>query len=91
MSLTCRIEPDDEAVAAPDFSRMRSHCTEEHGVHDPFGSPFSSFLDREQVATRSVNPPLEKTEERTMPVLLLWAVPAVIVIGGAGYWIVHMH
>jgi cytochrome c-type biogenesis protein CcmH/NrfF len=26
-----------------------------------------------------------------MPVLLLWAVPAVIVIGGAGYWLVHMH
>ena len=31
------------------------------------------------------------TEERDMPVLLLWAVPAVIVIGGAGYWLVHMH
>jgi len=30
-------------------------------------------------------------EERIMPVLLLWAVPAVIVIGGAGYWLVHMH
>jgi len=26
-----------------------------------------------------------------MPVLLLWAVPAVIVIGGAGYWLVHLH
>jgi len=26
-----------------------------------------------------------------MPVLLLWAVPAVIVVGGAGYWLVHMH
>jgi hypothetical protein len=30
-------------------------------------------------------------EERTMPLLLLWAVPAVIVIGGAGYWLVHVH
>jgi hypothetical protein len=27
----------------------------------------------------------------TMPLLLLWAVPAVIVVGGAGYWLVHMH
>ena len=26
-----------------------------------------------------------------MPVLLLWAVPAVIIVGGAGYWLVHMH
>jgi hypothetical protein len=32
-----------------------------------------------------------ETEERIMPVLLLWAVPAVIVIGGAGYWLVHLH
>jgi len=30
-------------------------------------------------------------EEKTMPLLLLWAVPAVIVIGGAGYYLVHMH
>lgn len=26
-----------------------------------------------------------------MPVLILWAVPAVLVVGGVGYWIVHMH
>jgi hypothetical protein len=26
-----------------------------------------------------------------MPVLVMWAVPAVIVIGGVGYWLVHMH
>jgi hypothetical protein len=32
-----------------------------------------------------------KREERNHPVLLLWAVPAVIVVGGAGYWLVHMH
>jgi hypothetical protein len=30
-------------------------------------------------------------EEAVMPVLLLWAVPAVIVVGGAGYWLIHMH
>jgi hypothetical protein len=33
----------------------------------------------------------QKREERKMPILLLWAVPAVIVVGGAGYWLVHMH
>jgi hypothetical protein len=32
-----------------------------------------------------------KRRRKPMPVLLLWAVPAVVVIGGAGYWIVHMH
>jgi predicted membrane protein len=26
-----------------------------------------------------------------MPVLIMWAVPAVIVIGGVGYLLVHMH
>ena len=29
--------------------------------------------------------------EVTMPVLLLWAVPAIIVIGGGGYWLLHLH
>jgi hypothetical protein len=32
-----------------------------------------------------------ETEEEKMPVLLLWAVPAIIVIGGAGYYLVHLH
>jgi hypothetical protein len=30
-------------------------------------------------------------EENVMPVILLWAVPAVIFVGGAGYFLVHMH
>jgi hypothetical protein len=28
-------------------------------------------------------------EEETMPVLLLWAVPAVLVIGGVGYYVIQ--
>jgi hypothetical protein len=32
-----------------------------------------------------------KAEERITPILVMWAVPAVIVIGGVGYWLVHMH
>jgi hypothetical protein len=39
---------------------------------------------------QSVIPPFEE-EERIMPVLLLWAVPAVVVIGGASYWFLHLH
>jgi hypothetical protein len=30
-------------------------------------------------------------EEAVMPVLVMWAIPAVVVIGGVGYWLVHMH
>jgi hypothetical protein len=30
-------------------------------------------------------------EEAKMPVLLLWAIPAVVVIGGGGYWLMHLH
>jgi hypothetical protein len=48
------------------------------------------FQNREQVAIQSVDPGLE-TEVRIMPVLLLWAVPAVVVIGGASYWFLHLH
>jgi hypothetical protein len=29
-------------------------------------------------------------EEATVPVLLLWAVPAVVVIGGLGYYLVRV-
>jgi hypothetical protein len=28
-------------------------------------------------------------KESIMPVLFLWAIPAVIVLGGGGYWIIH--
>ncbi|MBR0875042.1 hypothetical protein JQ633_32115, partial [Bradyrhizobium tropiciagri] len=28
--------------------------------------------------------------EKKMPVLILWAVPAVLVVGGVGYFLVHM-
>jgi len=26
-----------------------------------------------------------------MPVFILWAIPAVIIIGGGAYWIAHLH
>jgi len=26
-----------------------------------------------------------------MPVILLWGIPAIIVIGGGAYWIAHIH
>jgi len=30
-------------------------------------------------------------EERKMPVVLLWAIPTIIVIGGASYYLIHVH
>jgi hypothetical protein len=30
-------------------------------------------------------------EERVMPVLILWAVPAVIFVGGVGYFLLRAH
>jgi hypothetical protein len=30
-------------------------------------------------------------EESNMPVILLWGIPALVVIGGGGYWLMHMH
>jgi len=26
-----------------------------------------------------------------MPVIVLWAIPAIIVLGGGAYWIAHIH
>jgi hypothetical protein len=33
-----------------------------------------------------------KREENAMPMIFfLWAIPAVIVIGGGTYWLMHVH
>jgi hypothetical protein len=29
--------------------------------------------------------------EEKMPVILLWGLPAIVVIGGVGYYLVNMH
>jgi hypothetical protein len=29
--------------------------------------------------------------EQAMPVIFLWGIPALIVIGGGAYWLVHLH
>jgi hypothetical protein len=29
--------------------------------------------------------------EQIMPVIFLWGIPAIIVIGGGAYWIAHLH
>jgi hypothetical protein len=44
--------------------------------------------EREQDLASRVYTPWA-TEEANMPVLLLWAVPAVVVIGGVGYYLVR--
>jgi hypothetical protein len=40
---------------------------------------------------RSPSYPGVQLEEDDMPVLLLWAVPAVIIVGGGVYLIGHLH
>ena len=32
-----------------------------------------------------------RTEEEIMPVILLWGIPTLFVVGGGAYWLVHMH
>jgi hypothetical protein len=43
------------------------------------------FLSASEHMTRNLR------RERNMPVIILWAIPAVIVIGGGAYWIMHLH
>jgi hypothetical protein len=33
----------------------------------------------------------KELEEETMPVIILWGIPTLIVLVGGGYWLVHMH
>jgi hypothetical protein len=36
--------------------------------------------------------PANCNQRRTaMPVIVLWAIPAVIILGGGAYWIAHLH
>jgi hypothetical protein len=32
-----------------------------------------------------------EAEESTMPVILLWGIPTLIVLGGGTYWLLHLH
>jgi hypothetical protein len=31
------------------------------------------------------------SEEDAMPVILLWGIPALFVVAGGGWWLMHMH
>lgn len=89
-----RYRPDDMSVGSDDISPVFGHLKRFHSyrlVSRP-GEPsdYLRLIIREQVAIYGITR-LQETEETNMPVLLLWAVPAVIVIGGAGYWLVHLH
>jgi hypothetical protein len=53
-----------------------------------FFATLSRRLHREQPAILEVIV-LLKREETEQPVLLLWAVHAILV--GAGYWLIHLH
>jgi hypothetical protein len=54
-----------------------------------YGFPRAIKRFREQVAIAARYIVVGKREERTMPVLLLWGIPAVIFVGGVGYFLVH--
>jgi hypothetical protein len=32
-----------------------------------------------------------KPKEKNMPVVLLWGIPVLLVVGGGTYWIMHLH
>jgi hypothetical protein len=34
---------------------------------------------------------MDKQKETAMPVFILWAIPAVVVLGGGAYWLMHVH
>jgi hypothetical protein len=51
---------------------------------------FFAVRHREQLHAPSRSIFMEK-RELIMPVFLLWAVPAVIIVGGVGYFLVHVH
>jgi hypothetical protein len=67
------------------------------GKHSPssvgYGSPAlpaaSAPTIREQPVIRFVGF-WGETEERKMPVILLWAIPTMIVIGGASYYLLRV-
>ena len=51
--------------------------------------PLHERATREQVARVLVGFRAGLNEASNMPVLILWALPAVVVIGGVGYFLVH--
>lgn len=91
-----RYRPDDVSILSngvrPIFGHLnclRSHPSGSNKSNDGGQDyPGSQIGNKWQFAELST---CRKQEETNMPVLLLWAVPAVIVIGGAGYWLVHLH
>jgi len=34
---------------------------------------------------------MTRSEEVVMPVILLWGIPTLIVLGGGTYWLLHLH
>jgi len=58
---------------------------------DPLAISIPRNFSREQLAIRLhlSSEANANEEEASMPVLLLWAVPAVIVVGGVGYYLVR--
>jgi hypothetical protein len=76
-------------VTAPSLIPLALRDAMTRGTHTRAASP--NRQPWEQVVTSHVVFSAGLLEESIMPVLILWAVPAVIFVGGVGYFLLHAH
>jgi hypothetical protein len=50
-----------------------------------------SSRNRNKSTRRALSQRDKELEEETMPVIILWGIPTLLVLAGGGYWLVHMH
>ena len=69
---------------------MPQHISQQMAPGAPFGTRrhYRAFSPRNE-RRAPVSPSLRT--ERNMPVIFLWGIPALIVIGGGAYWVAHLH
>jgi hypothetical protein len=80
MPLQIRIGPRQVGGQIPGFrgcSRAAVHC--------------EIFLAAGTNRAEGAYPMHGLTEEKRMPVILLWGIPTLIVVVGGGYWLMHVH
>ena len=55
------------------------------------GLPSFRFPGEQQGQLPVIRWAMLELEEDTMPVILLWGIPTLIVVGGGAFWLVHAH
>ncbi|HEY2248469.1 MAG TPA: hypothetical protein VGH70_13580 [Bradyrhizobium sp.] len=53
-----------------------------------FRSPVPAEQRRQLLVIRRA---MLELEEEIMPVILLWGIPTLIVVGGGAFWLIHAH